>query len=437
MAVDAGIVSQNDINVEGIALTGEEFRRKIGNFQIVYDQLGQERIKFQNEDAFRKVHHKVRVIARAGPRDKQILIRGMKSNNGMIGMAGDSIADSAALIDADVGFCMGTGCDVAKDNSDLIIIDNDFSSIYKSIKWGKAMFDNSRKFIVFQFTVSISMLVTCFLSAITLGNLPFNVIQMLWINLVMDILAAISLGTGCDSIKKGRISRKEKVFEASMWRQIMVQACYQILVNVVLMYAGGAMLGQPYNLVTTNPRNEGKVLTDTFLFHTFFMMTMFNQINARIVDKDEINMFKTLQSNIIFWIIWIAEMAVQHFMLFWSANSITGAAILGMSPISVGIQVIAVAIGAFSFVIHVFHVKFIPIDGFITIDDKIGIEAEAGNAAASIDNIFSVAKSRMVGTAGDDDSDDNYFAYKEDGVGEAHMTPQNIQPRAASGSQKK
>ena len=94
----------------------------------------------------------------------------------MIGMAGDSIADQAALIDADVGFCMGSGCDVAKDNSDLIINDNDFSSIYKSIKWGKAMFDNSRKFIVFQFTVSISMLVTCFISAITLGNLPFNVI---------------------------------------------------------------------------------------------------------------------------------------------------------------------------------------------------------------------------------------------------------------------
>ena len=142
----------------------------------------------------------------------------MKSNNGMIGMAGDSIADSPALIDADVGFCMGTGCDVAKDNSDLIIRDNNFSSISSSIKWGKAMFDNSRKFIVFQFTVSGAMLISCFISALTLGNLPFNVIQMLWINLVMDILAAIALGTGSDTKVKGRVSRKEKVFEASMWR---------------------------------------------------------------------------------------------------------------------------------------------------------------------------------------------------------------------------
>ena len=226
VAVEVGIVRQEEVNIDGVALTGEEFRRRIGNFEIVYDQYGNERIKFQNEDAFRKVHHRVRIIARAGPRDKQILIRGMKSNNGMIGMAGDSIADSAALIDADVGFCMGDGCDVAKDNSDLIIVDNDFSSIYKSIKWGKAMFDNSRKFIVFQFTVSVSMLVTCFVSALTLGNLPFNVIQMLWINLVMDILAAIALGTGCDSMKKGRISRKEKVFEPGMWRQIIVQSAY-------------------------------------------------------------------------------------------------------------------------------------------------------------------------------------------------------------------
>lgn len=94
----------------------------------------------------------------------------------MIGMAGDSIADAEALEAADVGLCMGSGCDVAKDKSDLIIVNNNFSAITKSIQWGKAMFENSRKFIVFQFTVSNSMLCTCFISALSLGNLPFNVI---------------------------------------------------------------------------------------------------------------------------------------------------------------------------------------------------------------------------------------------------------------------
>ena len=142
------------------------------------------------------------------------------------------------------------------------------------------------------------------------------------------------------------------------------------------------MIGKEYNLVTTNPRNEGKVLTDTFLFHTFFMMTMFNQINARIVGKDDFNMLKTLTNNIIFWIVWLAEMGVQHFMLFWSSNSLTGAAILGMAPITLPMQIIAVVIGAFSLVVHVIHVKFIPVESFITLDDKIGIEKEDGNATS-------------------------------------------------------
>ena len=85
---------------------------------------------------------------------------------------------------------------------------------------------------------------------------------------------------------------------------------YHILVVLVLIYFGGTMIGKEYNLVTTNPRNEGKVFTDTFIFHTFFMMTMFNQMIARTVDKDEPNIFKALPSNLIFWIIWILEMGI-------------------------------------------------------------------------------------------------------------------------------
>lgn len=172
---------------------------------------------------------------------------------------------------------MGSGCDVAKDNSDLIIVDNNFTSILRSIQWGRSMFENSRKFIVFQFTVSYAMLVTCFISGVTLGNLPFNVIQMLWINLVMDILAAIALGTGRENTKiEGRISRKFKVFEPEMWRQILVQGTFQVLVNLLLIYFGGLMFDKPYNLITTDPRKTEKVLIDTFVFFTFFSLTMFN-----------------------------------------------------------------------------------------------------------------------------------------------------------------
>ena len=110
-------------------------------------------------------------------------------------MTGDSVADAMALKEADVGLCMGSGCQVAKDNSDLVIMDNDFVSIHRSIKWGRAIFDNVRKFIQFQMTINISLCLIVVLSGATLGHSPLNVIQLLWANLIMDILGAIALGT--------------------------------------------------------------------------------------------------------------------------------------------------------------------------------------------------------------------------------------------------
>lgn len=89
----------------------------------------------------------MRIIARATAEDKLLLIAGIRQAGGLVGMTGDSVADAMALKEADVGLCMGSGCQVAKDNSDLVIMDNDFVSIHRSIKWGRAIFDNVRKFI--------------------------------------------------------------------------------------------------------------------------------------------------------------------------------------------------------------------------------------------------------------------------------------------------
>lgn len=110
-------------------------------------------------------------------------------------MTGTSISDAFVLKQADVGICMGTGCQVAKDYADLVILDNDFVSIHRSIKWGRTLFDNCRRFIQFQLTVNISVCAFILLSCATLGRAPLNVIQLLWTNLIMDILGAIALGT--------------------------------------------------------------------------------------------------------------------------------------------------------------------------------------------------------------------------------------------------
>lgn len=90
---------------------------------------------------------KLRVLARTTSEDKFVLISGTKQRGGIVAMTGDSISDAEALKKADIGLCMGSGCDVAKDNSDLVILDNNFNSIYRSIKWGRAIFENVKKFL--------------------------------------------------------------------------------------------------------------------------------------------------------------------------------------------------------------------------------------------------------------------------------------------------
>lgn len=115
---------------------------------------------------------------------------------------------------------MGSGCDVAKDNSDLIILDNRFASIHRAIKWGRALHDNVRKFIQFQLTINVVLCSITILGGATVGHTPLNVVQMLWCNLIMDVLGAIALGTEPykpDSTGS-RISRKDFIMNPELWR---------------------------------------------------------------------------------------------------------------------------------------------------------------------------------------------------------------------------
>ena len=143
-------------------------------------------------------------------------------------MTGDSISDAEALKKADVGLCMGSGCDVAKDNSDLVILDNNFISIFKAVKWGRAIFDNVRKFIQFQLTINLVLCIITILGGASVGYTPLNVIQMLWTNLIMDILGAIAIGTEPYDplIKASRVSRRAQIIKKEMWRQILMHSAY-------------------------------------------------------------------------------------------------------------------------------------------------------------------------------------------------------------------
>lgn len=295
-------------------------------------------------------------------------------------MCGDSIADAEALKAAHVGMSMGTGCDVAKDNSDLVILDNDFYSIQRSIKWGRAIYDNVRKFIQFQMTVNIVLVTITFIGGATLGHTPLNVIQMIWINLIMDILAAIALGT--ETYKKdtdvsvnnksNRISRKHKILLPEMWRSIFVQSIYQVLVSLFMMYAGPFFFfDEPFNPITAEVRHtEGelkgqptdKMRLNTMVFHTFVLMTLFNQINSRVIDAKQMNVCKTLFNNIFFWVVMIFELAMQHVFVLFSYFPV-GSALFGTAPLEPYQLAICWGFGVFTLIVNLIAKK-IPLENF-------------------------------------------------------------------------
>ena len=121
----SGIISQDEFDSEDACMTGEEFRKRIGAFSKVWDSSKQQYfIDFKDRQKFDQVKKKLKIISRASPEDKLILVCGISQKGGIVGMAGHSISDGIALKRADVGICMGNGCEVAKENSDLILLDS-------------------------------------------------------------------------------------------------------------------------------------------------------------------------------------------------------------------------------------------------------------------------------------------------------------------------
>jgi Ca2+ transporting ATPase len=259
VAYASGILdaSEGNIDEKSAIMEGDEFRAAIGNYEEKWDpKRGCFYIDFENIAHFAAVKKKLRVLARATAEDKFILVSGIRGKQGIIGMTGEGITDAKALSCANVGLCMGSGCDVAKDSADLVIRDNRFQSIHRSMQWGLAVFNNVRKFMQFQLTINIVICTITIVGGATVGHNPLNVIQMLWTNLIMDILGAIALGTekyeeGGKFARVGRGNPKVLVLEQN-WRQIIVQAFFQIFVMFMMMFLGAQIFfaGKSINLIT-------------------------------------------------------------------------------------------------------------------------------------------------------------------------------------------
>jgi magnesium-transporting ATPase (P-type) len=192
---------------------------------------------------------RLQVLARSSPEDKKILVETLRSLGEIVGVTGDGTNDGPALKTANVGFSMGiAGTEVAKEASDIILMDDNFASIVKAIMWGRCVNDAVRKFLQFQISTNITAVIITFVSAVSSDEEEsvLTAVQLLWINIIMDTFAALALAT--DPASKSLLDRKPdthgtKLFTADMIKMILGQSIYQVIIILVFHFLGHGILG--------------------------------------------------------------------------------------------------------------------------------------------------------------------------------------------------
>jgi Ca2+-transporting ATPase len=214
----------------------------------------------------------IAVVARSTPSDKHLLVTALREAGHIVAVTGDGTNDVPALIAADVGLSMGRcGTELAKEASDIVVLDDDFRSIVRAVVWGRCVYNNIRRFLQFQLTTNVSTLFISFVSAVLLEETPFKAVQLLWVNLIMDSLGALALATGKprDALLHQSPNRKEMpLISRFMILNIAGQALVQIcLIGLILIFPCGL-----------KPHSQHHY---TLLYNVFVLCQMFNLVNAR------------------------------------------------------------------------------------------------------------------------------------------------------------
>ena len=229
----------------------------------------------KTDEEMKEILPHLRVVSRALPTDKSRLVRIAQELDYVVGMTGDGVNDSPALKKADVGFAMGSGTEVAKEAGDITILDDNFLSIEKAILYGRTMFKSIRKFLIFQLTVNVAAVLTCFIGPMLGENVVLTVIQLLLVNLAMDTLAAIAFGSEPalqEYMKDRPVPRSESIVTREMMTEILISAFYITFICLSILF-----LAPVRNLFG----DVDVTYLKSALFATFMMAITFNGFNAR------------------------------------------------------------------------------------------------------------------------------------------------------------
>ena len=240
--------------------------------------------KLTDED-LKEALKKIQVIARSTPLVKMRVVKLLKEQGNVVAVTGDGINDAPALKHADVGIAMGiAGTDVTKEASDMVLLDDSFSTIIKAVQWGRGIYENFKRFIQFQLTVNVSSVVVVICSILAGFSAPFSALELLWINIIMDGPPALTLGLEPirpDLLKHKPTRRNENIISKKMLLRIFVNG---IFISVIF------MLQHFKNFLGAAPEEEA-----TVLFTLFVLFQLFNAFNCR--ELDDTPMFKNLLKN--------------------------------------------------------------------------------------------------------------------------------------------
>lgn len=310
--------------IEVKMLTGDNIRtaRAIANelHMLDDDHIAVEAADIEKltDEELKEALKKIQVIARSTPLVKMRVVKLLKEQGNVVAVTGDGINDAPAIKHADVGIAMGiAGTDVTKEASDMVLLDDSFSTIIKAVQWGRGIYENFKRFIQFQLTVNVSSVVVVICSILAGFSAPFTALELLWINIIMDGPPALTLGLEPirpDLLKHKPTRRNENIISKKMLLRIFVNG---IFISVIF------MLQHFKNFLGAAPEEEA-----TVLFTLFVLFQLFNAFNCR--ELDDTPMCKNLLKNKlmlgVFLLVLILQIIITQF----------GAAVFETVPLSVG-----------------------------------------------------------------------------------------------------
>lgn len=264
------------------------------------------------DDEVKKVLSKIKVISRCLPSDKNRLVKLAQELNLIVGMTGDGVNDAPALKRSDVGFCMGSGTEVAKETSDIVILDNNIMSITSAILYGRTIFKSIRKFVIFQLSVNVCAVLLSVIGPFIGILSPITIIQMLWINMVMDTFAGLAFSYEpalVEYMMESPKKRNEKIINGYMLNQIICNGLYSTFICIWFLKSNFIKLVYRYDV------SDRYMLTA--FFGLFIFLAIFNAFNARTY---RLNIFSNILKNKVFIFIIMFISIVQIILIYYGGE---------------------------------------------------------------------------------------------------------------------